>query len=229
MQVLIVEDDAAAARLTRQAVTEAGYTAAVAADGEEALLLLQTATFDIILLDVMLPHHDGFSLCRTLRAQGIRSLVLMLTARDTLEDIITGLDSGADDYIVKPFRVAELLARMRALLRRGNTQSPTHLRVSDLTMDPATREVIRAGQRIELSATEYRLLEYLMRNAGRVLTRAMLLEHVWEYDFGGNDNVLDVYISYLRRKIDRGRTVPLLQTVRGVGYRIAHTTETEAE
>jgi DNA-binding response OmpR family regulator len=227
MHVLIVEDDEGAARLTRQATTEAGYTATVAPDGEEALRLLEDASFDIILLDVMLPYRDGFSVCRSLRAKGIQTPVLILTARDALEDITTGLDSGADDYIVKPFRVAELLARMRALLRRGGAVTPTVLRVGDLTLDPATREATREGQRIDLSVTEYRLLEYLMRNAGRVLTRSMLLEHVWEYDFGGNDNVLDVYISYLRRKIDRGRATPLLHTVRGVGYKVAEQPEAE--
>jgi DNA-binding response OmpR family regulator len=220
MRVLIVEDDDALARLLRQAVTEAGYTAEVAAEGDVALEAGLRADFDLILLDLMLPKLDGLTICRRLRAAGVTTPILILTARDAEEDIVAGLDEGADDYIVKPFRVAELLARMRALLRRGPS-NPAILRVADLTLDPATRRAERAGREVALSATEYRLLEYLMRNTGRVLTRTALLDHVWQYDFGGRDNVLEVYISYLRHKIDRGNSVPLIQTVRGVGYRLS--------
>ncbi|HLK58845.1 MAG TPA: response regulator transcription factor [Chthonomonadaceae bacterium] len=218
MNALIVEDDASVARFLNQAFIEAGYATQVVGDGQRALEIAQSIGFDLILLDVMLPHKDGFEVCRQLRAANVTTPILIITARDTLEDKIEGLDSGADDYLVKPFQVAELLARARAMLRRGGS-SPTTLRVADLTLNPATRQATRAGKTISLSATEYALLEYLMRNSGRVLTRSMILEHVWQYDFEGNDNVLDVYISYLRSKIDRGHT-PLLHTVRGVGFRL---------
>lgn len=219
MNILIVEDDKSVARFLQQALTEAGYTTQVVEDGETALRLAVSIAFDLILLDVMLPRKDGFTLCKELRAASVTTPILIITARDTLEDKIEGLDSGADDYIVKPCQIGELLARVRALLRRG-TSSPPVLRVADLTLDPATRKVCRQGKTIHLSMTEFALLEYLMRNAGRVVTRLMILEHVWQYDFEGNDNVLDVYISYLRSKIDRGFAHPLIHTVRGVGYRL---------
>ncbi len=219
MNILIVEDDKSVARFLQQALTEAGYTTQVVEDGETALRLAVSIAFDLILLDVMLPRKDGFTLCKELRAASVTTPILIITARDTLEDKIEGLDSGADDYIVKPCQIGELLARVRALLRRG-TSSPPVLRVADLTLDPATRKVCRQGKTIHLSMTEFALLEYLMRNAGRVVTRLMILEHVWQYDFEGNDNVLDVYISYLRSKIDRGFARPLIHTVRGVGYRL---------
>src|SRR5579875_178546 len=219
MNILIVEDDKSVARFLQQALNEAGYTTQVVEDGETALRLAVNIAFDLILLDVMLPRKDGFTLCKELRVASVTPPILIITARDTLEDKIEGLDSGADDYIVKPCQIGELLARVRALLRRG-TSSPPVLRVADLTLDPATRKVCRQGKTIHLSMTEFALLEYLMRNAGRVVTRLMILEHVWQYDFEGNDNVLDVYISYLRSKIDRGFARPLIHTVRGVGYRL---------
>lgn len=219
MKILIVEDDESVARFLKQAITEAGYTAEVVGDGLAALDMAQTLPFDLVLLDVMLPGLGGFEVCRRLRAAQVETPILIITARDTLEDKLEGLDGGADDYVAKPFQVAELLARMRALLRRGNG-SPTVLQVADLTLDPATRLATRAGRAISLSRTEYALLEYLMRHAGWVLTRSMILDHVWQYDFGGNDNVLDVYISYLRRKIDLDRPESLIHTARGVGYRI---------
>ncbi len=219
MNVLIVEDDDSVARFLKQAVTEAGYTAQVVGDGKDALGLAQTVEFDLILLDVMIPRVNGFDVCRRLRAARVMSPILIITARDALEDKVEGLDAGADDYIVKPFQIAELLARARALLRRG-ASSPTVLQVGGLTLDPATRQASRDGQTINLSATEYSLLEYLMRNTGRVLIRSMILEHVWQYDFEGNDNVLDVYISYLRGKVDKGHATSLIHTVRGVGYRM---------
>jgi len=220
VKVLIVEDDESVARFLKQATAEAGYTVEARSDGVDAVHTAKSFPFDMILLDVMLPGIDGFEVCRRLRAANIMAPILIITARDTLEDKLAGLDGGADDYIAKPFQVAELLARMRALLRRGAT-TPTVLRVADLTLDPATRQAQRAGQMIALSGTEYTLLEYLMRNTGRVLTRCMILDHVWEYDFEGNDNVLDVYISYLRRKIDKGHAQPLIHTIRGVGFRMA--------
>lgn len=219
MTVLIAEDDRSVARFLKQAMTEAGYTPQVVGDGAEAFHLAKVNTFDLILLDIMLPGMDGLEVCRLLRDERISTPILMITARDTLEDKVAGLDLGADDYIVKPFQVAELLARARAILRRG-VSTPVVLKVGDLTLDPATRRAARAGRSIQLSATEYSLLEYLMRNADRVLTRSMILEHVWQYDFEGNDNVLDVYVRYLRGKIDRGNPLPLIHTVRGVGFRM---------
>ena len=219
MKVLIVEDDTSVARFLKQAATEAGYSVQVEGDGLDALDTARGSSFDLILLDVMIPRMDGFEECRRLRASKVMTPILIITARDALEDKIEGLDSGADDYIVKPFQIAELLARARALLRRGSS-SPTILHVGDLTLNPATRQASRAEKTINLSATEYSLLEYLMRNTGRVMTRSMILEHVWQYDFEGSDNVLDVYISYLRSKIDKGRSPALIHTVRGVGYRM---------
>jgi DNA-binding response OmpR family regulator len=217
MKILIVEDNASVARLLEQAVREADYTPQICGDGAAALERALNEVFDLILLDVMLPKLDGLEMLRRLRARQITTPVLMITARDALEDKVAGLDAGADDYIVKPFQVAELLARMRALLRRGGGSLPI-LRVSDLELDPATRRAVRGGKTILLSATEYSLLEYLMRHAGRTLTRAQILDHVWQYDFGGQDNVLDVYISYLRHKIDKGRHNKLIHTTRGVGF-----------
>jgi DNA-binding response OmpR family regulator len=217
MNVLLVEDDSSVARFVVQALTEAGYSTHVLSSGTDALREARIRAYDLILLDVMIPGMNGFEVCRTLRAENVRAPILFMTARDTLEDKIEGLDSGADDYVVKPFQIAELLARMRALLRRG-ASSPAVLKVNGLTLDPATRKAARNEKTVVLSATEFSLLEYLMRNAGRVLTRSAILEHVWQYDFEGNDNVLDVYISYLRGKIDRGPVRPLIHTVRGTGY-----------
>ena len=193
--VLIVEDDESVARFLEQAVTEAGYSAESCADGILASEKAETQGYDLILLDIMLPGRNGFEVCRHLRAMSVATPILLITAKDTLEDKIEGLDSGADDYIVKPFQIGELLARMRALLRRGAAM-PAVLRIGDLTLDPATRKATRGGKQIFLSSTEYTLLEYFMRNAGKVLPRAQILEHVWNYQFEGRDNVLEVYISY---------------------------------
>ena len=220
MNVLIVEDDASVARFLKQATSEAGYAAQLVSDGASALQIAQAQRFDLILLDVMLPEIDGIEVCRRLRAAQISSLILMITARDATEDKVAGLDAGADDYLSKPFKVAELLARMRALLRRAETSSATVLQVADLTLDPALRQAQRGGKTIALSATEYSLLEYLMRHPNRVLPRSTILDHVWQYDFGGTDNVLDVYIMYLRNKIDKNQSSRLIHTVRGVGFRM---------
>ncbi len=223
MNVLIVEDDDSVARFLKQTVTEAEYTPTVIEDGAEALAAAQTGDFDLLLLDVMLPGMDGFTVCRNLRAANVTTPILLITARDAQQDKIEGLDSGADDYIVKPFQIGELMARMRALLRRSVQASAplTILRVGELALDLSTRRATRGGGApISLSGTEYTLLEFLMRNAGRTVTRAQILDHVWQYEFDGNDNVLDVYISYLRGKIDRGQASPLIRTVRGVGYQI---------
>ncbi len=219
MNVLIVEDDLGVARFLRQAISEAGYTPIMALDGQEALDQLRAATISLVLLDLMIPKISGLDVCRQLREANHRTPVLMITARDGLEDKVEGLDAGADDYLVKPFQLAELLARVRALLRRGNSPPPT-LQIEDLTLDPTTRRAMRGAKSISLSSTEYALLELLMRSAGRVVSRAAILEHVWQYDFEGNDNVLDVYISYLRGKIDRGQVTPLIYTARGIGFRI---------
>jgi len=219
MKVLIVEDTSAVARLLNKVSVEAGYSPQNSGDGLAALELAMTEYFDLILLDVMLPGLNGFEVCRRLRELKIFTPVLMITARDTTGDKVSGLDAGADDYIVKPFQVTELLARMRALLRRGASNAPI-LRVADLHLDPATRQATRGGAMVLLSATEYSLLEYLMRHNNRVLTRAAILDHVWQYDFQGQDNVLDVYISYLRNKLDKGFAIKLIHTVRGVGFRM---------
>ena len=218
MNVLIVEDEPGVSRFLAQACSESGYAPHIEVDGRRALAVAQTTRFELILLDVMLPNLSGLEVCRQLRTAGVSSLVLMITARDTLEDKIAGLDAGADDYVCKPFRVAEILARMRALLRRRESGT-VHLRVEDLVLDAGIRMAVRDGQDIPLSATEYSLLEFLMRNAGKTMPRSVILDHVWQYDFAGNDNVLDVYIGYLRAKLDKGRT-PLIHTSRGVGYRI---------
>ena len=221
MNVLLVEDDASAARFLVQAFQEADYGVEVASNGLSALTRGRLGSFDLILLDVMLPGMDGFEVCRRLRESGIAAPILLLTARDAERDIVTGLDSGADDYIVKPFRVAELLARTRAMLRRTGAARPTDtLRAADLTLDPTTHVAARGDRSIRLSSTECALLEFLMRRKGKVASRASILQHVWQYDFGGNANVLDVYIGYLRRKIDRDFSPPLIHTVRGVGFRL---------
>ena len=225
LNLLILEDDESVARLLKQATEEAGYNSRVVEDGYVALEQGKAPDLDLILLDVMVPRLNGFEITRRLREAGVATPILIITARDTLEDKVKGLDAGADDYIVKPFELAELLARVRALLRRGNPVSGT-LKVADLVLDTESRQVTRGGLTVSLSATEFVLLEYLMRNAGRVLTRAMIVDHVWQYDFGGNDNVLDVYISYLRRKVERQGEAPLIQTIRGVGYRIVDTRAT---
>ena len=193
----------------------------VASDGEEALDWPEVAEFDIIILDVMLPVRDGIEVCRELRRRRVQTPILMLTARDAVEDRVRGLDSGADDYLVKPFAFAELLARLRALARREPSVSGTRLQAGDLTLDTATREVSRQDQSIALTSKEYALLEYLMRHPNQVLTRTMIAEHVWNYDFDNATNVIDVHIRNLRRKIDDPFPRKLIHTVRGAGYRLS--------
>jgi DNA-binding response OmpR family regulator len=218
MRVLLVEDESGIAQFISQGLNEAGYAIDVATDGEEGLDYALAAEYDIIILDIMLPKIDGLQLLRKLRTQGLKTPVLLLTARDAIEDRVRGLDAGADDYLSKPFALSELLARLRALLRRPPMQQDTVLRVGDLEMDVATREVHRAGKSINLSPREFTLLEYFMRHPRQVLTRSQITEHTWNFDFYENSNVIDVYIGYLRRKIDHGFDRPLLHTVRGVGY-----------
>jgi DNA-binding response OmpR family regulator len=217
--VLVVEDDPAVSEYLTQALSEEGYEVRAASRGEDALEAAANAIFDLVLLDLNLPDIDGLEVCARLRNQKVAAPILMITARDSEQDKIAGLDSGADDYIVKPFSLGELNARARALLRR-RTPAPSPLRVGDLTLDPVSRRAFRGGKVIPLSSTEFALLDVLMRNAGRVLTRTQLLQSVWQYDFSGNDNVLDVYINYLRNKVDKGFGARLLQTVRGVGYKM---------
>jgi two-component system OmpR family response regulator len=216
MRVLIVEDDLRMASLVRRGLTGEGLAADVAATGEEALWLAQAHPYDAIVLDVMLPGLDGFETCRRFRAAGVWAPVLMLTARDSVEDRVEGLDSGADDYLVKPFAFAELLARLRALARRGEGERPAVLAVGNLRLDPATREVFRDGDAVALSAKEFALLECFMRRPGEVLSRLHLLEHAWDFAYENRSNVVDVYIRRLRRKIGEDA----VETVRGAGYRL---------
>jgi two-component system OmpR family response regulator len=192
----------------------------VAGTGEEALAMVRASVYDAIVLDVILPGIDGFETCRRMRVEGVWSPVLMLTARGALEDRISGLDGGADDYLTKPFSFAELLARLRALARRGQAERPTVVEVGNLRLDPATRQVWRGEAEIELSAKEFTLLEVFMHNPGHVLTRTQLLEHAWEYDYEHRSNVIEVYIRYLRQKIDQRFGVKSLETIRGAGYRL---------
>src|SRR5262245_26823814 len=217
MRILIVEDEKKVASFVRRALEAEQHSVDVAHDGEAGLARARDGDYDLVILDLMLPGRDGLSVLRDLRASGRDVPVLLLTARATVADRVAGLDLGADDYLPKPFAVAELLARVRALLRRGTAVPPT-LAVGDLTLDPATREVVRAGRRIELTPREYALLEFFLRNKGRVLGRSLIAQHVWGVDFDTFTNVIDVYVNYLRRKIDQGFEPKLLHTVRGVGY-----------
>ena len=220
VRVLIVEDELRMASLIRRGLVNEGLAADVAGSGEDALRMAPAHDDDAVLLDVMLPDHDGFEVCRRLRAAGVWAPVLMLTARDSVDDRVAGLDSGADDYLVKPFAFAELLARLRALSRRGETGRPAVLAVGDLRLDPATREVTRGSKGVALSAKEFALLETFMRRPGEVLSRALLLEHAWDFAYDGDSNVVDVYIRYLRDKIDRPFGRESIETVWGVGYRL---------
>jgi two-component system OmpR family response regulator len=220
VRVLIVEDEVKLAGLIRRGLRDEGLLADVAVKGEDALWMAGATEYDAIVLDVMLPGIDGFEVCRRLRADGIWSPVLMLTARDAVEDRVAGLDGGADDYLVKPFSFPELLARLRALARRGPVERPTVLEAGDLRLDPATREVRRGDTAIELSAKEFSLLETFMRRPGQVLDRFALLEHAWDDEYENRSNVVDVYVRYLREKIDRPFGVVSLETVRGAGYRL---------
>jgi heavy metal response regulator len=221
VRVLVVEDERRIAEFISKGLTEAGYAVDVAHDGDEALDWVMVVDFDLIVLDVMLPRRDGIEVAATLRARNVATPILMLTARDAVDDRIRGLDSGADDYLVKPFAFGELLARLRALSRREPLVTNPTLRVASLTLDTTTRIVERQGQVIDLTNKEYALLEYLMRHPNQVLTRTMIAEHVWNYNFDNATNVIDVHIRYLRRKIDDPFRDKLIQTVRGAGYRIS--------
>jgi two-component system, OmpR family, response regulator len=220
MRILVVEDEAKMAGLIRRGMREEGLAVDVAGSGEDALWMAGSTEYDAIVLDVMLPGIDGFETCRRLRSDGVWTPVLMLTARDAVEDRVAGLDSGGDDYLVKPFSFAELLARLRALTRRGEVERPAVLAVGELRLDPATRQVWRGEAEIALSAKEFSLLEAFMRRPGEVLSRFQLLEHAWDYGYENRSNVIDVYVRYLREKVDRPFGADSFETVRGAGYRL---------
>ena len=218
MRILLVEDDSGVAGFIVKGLTEERYAVDQSADGEEGYVMANAIDYDLIILDVMLPSLDGITICRRLRSQGKSIPIILLTAKDTIEDRVTGLDMGADDYLTKPFAFPELLARIRSLLRRGSGQPVTRLKVADLEMDPVTHQVWRAGQAQTLTNKEYAILEYLMRNENRVLTRSAIIEHVWDIQYDNLTNIVDVHIRSLRAKIDREFSIPLIHTVRGVGY-----------
>ncbi len=216
----MVEDEIKMAALVRRGLEREGYAVDVAADGAEALWSARERDYDAIVLDAMIPEPDGFAVCHTLRDEGRWAPVLILTARDSIEDRVRGLDAGADDYLTKPFAFEELFARMRALTRRGPVERPIVLAVGDLNLDPVTRTVRRGDQRVDLSAKEFALLEFLMRHPDEVLTRTRIIEHVWDFAYEGGSNVVDVYVRYLREKVDRPFGRADIETVRGVGYRL---------
>ncbi len=218
MRILLVEDDSRVASFIRRGLREENYAVDVAADGERALFLAQTEEYDVIILDLLIPKKSGLEVLTELRAAGQKTPVLILTAKDERQDKVAGLDKGADDYLTKPFAFEELLARLRALLRRRGDLVQTTLRVGDLELDALKRQVTRGGKEILLTNREFALLEYLMRNLNRVVTRTLLAEHVWEHDFDPLSNVIDVHVARLRQKIDGNSSVKLIETVRGRGY-----------
>ncbi|MDH5639763.1 MAG: response regulator transcription factor [Nitrospira sp.] len=218
MRILLVEDDANLAQFIRKGLKEESYAVDVASDGEEGLAMALTNPYDLLILDIMLPKLDGLTLCHRVRAKGLTTPVLLLTARNTVETKVSGFDTGADQFLPKPFAFVELLAQIRALLRRGSQQQLVQLQAADLTLDPATRRVWRAGQEILLTNKEYALLEFLLRNKNRVLTRTVIIEHVWDISYDPMTNIVDAHIRALRAKIDRDFSPPLIATVRGAGY-----------
>lgn len=227
MRLLIVEDEYGLADAMERRLKEEGYAVDVAFDGKEAVDFACAAEYDVIILDLMLPVKDGLEVLQELRKKGIKSQIIVLTAKDTTADKIAGLDLGADDYMTKPFSFDELLARIRATLRQKMKSRNSILKVGDLQMDTATQNVTRGGKTIFLSSKEYALLEYLMRNPGSVLSRSQIEEHVWDFSFGGGSNIVDVYIRYLRRKIDQDFNLKLIETIRGRGYRLLKVPENE--
>jgi DNA-binding response OmpR family regulator len=220
MRILVVEDSRRLAGIIKRGLVEEGYTVDNAYDGEEAEYMAVTTPFDLIILDVMLPKKDGVTVCRELREKKVSTPILMLTAKDSIEDKVAGLDSGADDYQVKPFAFTELLARVRALLRREIIPKTQKLQAGDLVMDVQTREVWRGERKIDLTAKEHAILEYFLRRPNAVVTRTMLGENVWDYEFDGISNIIDVYVRRIRRKIDEDGQNSLIQTLRGAGYRL---------
>ncbi|HLD30949.1 MAG TPA: response regulator transcription factor [Patescibacteria group bacterium] len=224
MTILVVEDEHKITRFIQRGLEMEHYTVDAAYDGEEALQKIGVNDYDLIILDLMLPKKDGVEVCREIRKRKIGAPIIMLTARDTVEDRVRGLDEGADDYVVKPFAFGELLARIRALLRREKTVKRSVLQVADLILDPATHEVTRGDRVLDLTSKEYRLLDYFMRRPGQVCTRTMIGEHIWGYNFIDSSNVIDVSVSNLRRKVDGDNPVQLVKTVRNVGYKIVKDT-----
>ncbi|NPV81316.1 MAG: response regulator transcription factor [Firmicutes bacterium] len=220
MLALVVEDEVKLASLIKKGLENEGFTADVAHDGNMAYEQASCTDYDVIILDLMLPGMDGLTVCRRLREEGNETPILILTAKDEVNDKVAGLNAGADDYLTKPFSFDELVARLRALLRRARELKSENLTVGELSLDTATHEAIRGDRRVQLSGTEYRILEYLMRHPNQIVTRGAIEEHVWGYGFVSNSNLVDVYIRYLRRKIDEGFNVRLLETVRGEGYRL---------
>ena len=218
MRILVIEDEVKIAQFIKRGLKEEGYAVDVAVDGEEGHFMLSSNEYDAVILDLMLPKIDGLTLCRTLRKDGNQMPIIMLTAKDTVKDKVKGLDSGADDYLPKPFAFEELLARVRVLLRKKDSRVQTQLKVDDLVMDILTHKVTRADREIDLTVKEYALLEYLMRNTGNIVTRTMISEHVWDINFDTFTNVIDVYINYLRNKVDNGFADKMIHTVRGKGY-----------
>jgi heavy metal response regulator len=216
--ILVIEDEQKIRELVQSGLQEEGYTVETAADGDAGLDLATAHAYDVVILDLRLPKRDGLDVCRALRARGSAVPVLMLTARDAISDRVTGLDVGADDYLTKPFAFEELLARIRALLRRERTARPPVLRIGDLTLDPATHVVTRGARIVDLTTREYQLLDLFLRHPGQVLSRTTIEARVWGYDFAAESNVVDVYVRLLRRKIDRGHATKLIHTVRGAGY-----------
>ena len=223
MRLLLVEDDEKLARAVARGLRHEGYAVDVAPDGDAALLHAGVWAYDAIVLDVMLPLRDGIRVCADLRDRGCWAPVLMVTARDQVCDRVRGLDAGADDYLAKPFAFDELLARLRALLRRAPAERPARLEVGDLVVDPASHEVTRAGMAVELTAREFAVLEYFVRHRGQAVTRARLLEHVWDENYAGSTNVVDVYVGYLRRKLEQPFGRPMIHTLRGVGWTLEAT------
>lgn len=220
MRILVVEDQMKMARAIRRGLEQEGYSVEVCADGDDAMRRAIENDYDAIVLDVMLPGRDGFSICRELRDRGRWAPILMLTARDSVEDRIRGLDAGADDYLVKPFAFGELLARVRAMVRRGAAERPVTITVEDVVLDPATHVVHRGDALVDLTPKEFSLLEFLMRHPGEVLSRPRILEHVWDVNYDGFSNVVDVCVGYVRRKLEQPFDRPFIHTVRGVGYRV---------
>jgi len=218
MRILVVEDEKKVASFIKKGLEEENYAVDIAYDGEEGLVLADINEYDLILLDIMLPKLDGIEVLRRIRGNGSGVPILLLTAKDAVEDIVSGLDSGSDDYLTKPFSFAELLARVRALLRRKTKEKTDLLTIDDLILSTSTHRVKRGGREIALTAKEYALLEYFMRNPNRILTRTLITEHVWDYHFDPSTNVVDVYVNYLRKKIDQGFEKKLIHTIRGAGY-----------
>ena len=228
MRILLVEDDRGIARFVAKGLREQAYAVDLAGDGDSAVYKLSINDYDAVILDVMIPGRNGFEVCRELRSSGMSVPVIMLTARDSVQDRITGLDSGADDYLTKPFAVTELLARLRALLRRGRAVRPATISIGDLVLDTGAQRATRNGRALGLTNKEYALLEYLAREAGRVVSRAEIAEHVWDENFDPLTNLIDVHINRLRRKVDDGLAVRLIQTRRGMGYMLASPNQVES-